>query len=222
VLHCAWCREWCRSSRYWEGQGGSGRYERRAYRLVSRAAREQAGRKVTALGRLITRRSQVQILPPPPTNMQVSAGPGPHRTGADLVFGPSGAGFGADIANSRRERGAVQPEGRAFRSLSAASSCRRVPVAPAACRSVPRVDRAGGADDEGRRSRIGPITRRSPVAASDRRVKCRVENAAFADSQLDSAATIDERSVRSLRSSEHFERNHDQRSAYADSSADSP
>ncbi len=77
--------------------------------------------------------------------------------------GPSacGAENGAATRRIRRRRGAAEPEGRAFSPRNATCSCRPVPVAPVACRSVPRVDPASGIDDALRRNRIGSITRRS-------------------------------------------------------------
>jgi hypothetical protein len=79
--------------------------------------------------------------------------------------GPSacGAENGAARRRSRRRRGAVQPEGHAFPSRSATCSCRCAPVAPVACRSVPRVERVRGVDGALHRNRVGSIARRSQV-----------------------------------------------------------
>ncbi len=68
-LHRAWCREFCRSSADGTGPDGSRRHDGRANHHVTRTAQHQTGTEVTTLGRLITRRSQVQILPPPPTRI---------------------------------------------------------------------------------------------------------------------------------------------------------
>ena len=116
-----------------------------ATRFPSKELVADRSQGVTALGRLITRRSQVQILPPPPTKMQVRPGaqaPGLLRVVPKLV------------PTSRIRVVSVVPHNpkvSAFSPRSAARSCRPVPVAPVACRSVPRVDRASGADSERRR-----------------------------------------------------------------------
>ncbi len=87
-------------------------------------------------------------------------------------IGPSACG--AEIGAARRQfcrrRGAVQPEGRAFRSRSAACLCRRVPVAPVACRSVPQSRPCERRRRCTSRDCIGRITRRSLLRRSRREV----------------------------------------------------
>src|SRR3954454_20542080 len=70
VLHREWSREFCRVLRYCTGVDGTRGHEHRAYRLVSGTGGDETGVGESTVRGLITRRSEVQILPPPPSQMQ--------------------------------------------------------------------------------------------------------------------------------------------------------
>ena len=109
----------------------------------------------TALGRLITRRSQVQILPPPPTKLQVR--PGAYAPGLLRVVPKMVPILRIRVVSVVPHN----PKVACFRHGARHVRVVLYRLLPSRVVLYSRVDRASGADGEGRRNRIGSPTRRS-------------------------------------------------------------